>query len=77
MFKQEIEILEDLDINHQHHELVNKIYKLRDAVNDGESPEVIERVIDDVISYTRFHLEYEERVMDRHGYPDLEWHKGQ
>jgi hemerythrin-like metal-binding protein len=77
MFKQEIEILKSLDINQQHHELVNKIYNLRDAVKDVESLESIERVIDDVISYTRFHHEYEEGVMDRYGYPVLKWHKGQ
>jgi hemerythrin len=57
--------LEDLYVNQQHHELVNKIYKLTDDVKDGESLERIERVIDDEISYTRSHLEYEERVMER------------
>jgi len=63
------------DIDQQHNELISKLHKMRDAVMNGESRENIDRIIDEVISYTRFHLEYEEQVLDKYRFPNLELHK--
>lgn len=74
MFNGEIILKEDLDIDQQHLELTNKLNQLRDVVNDREPLEVIARKIDDVFVYTRFHFEFEERLMDQYGYPELKLH---
>jgi len=63
------------DIDQQHNELFSKLYKLRDAVKVGASREDIDRIIDDVISFTRFHLEYEEQVLDKYRFPNLDLHR--
>lgn len=68
-------MLEAIDINAQHHELLNKLYKLRDAVHDGAASGDIALIIDEVIAYTRFHLVSEERVLDQFHYPELKWHQ--
>jgi hemerythrin len=74
MFEGEIILLENLDIDQQHQELADKLNQLRNVINDRESLEVISRKIDDVFVYTRFHFEYEERLMDQYGYPELKLH---
>jgi len=63
------------EIEQQHHVLVNMLNKLNDAVKNDESREDIYRIIDDVISYTRFHFATEERLMDQYGYPEIKAHK--
>jgi hemerythrin len=63
------------EIDQQHQELVNMLNRLNDAVKNNESREDIYRIIDDVISYTRFHFATEERLMVQSGYPEIEWHK--
>jgi hemerythrin len=59
----------------QHHELVALLNKLSDAAKNGEPLERVEQIIDDVIAYTRFHFEFEERLMTEYGYPQLAEHQ--
>jgi len=63
------------EIEQQHQVLVNMVNKLNDAVKSNESREDIYRIIDDVISYTYFHFEFEEQLMDQYGYPEIKAHK--
>ena len=63
------------EIDRQHQELVNMLNRLNDAVKNNESREDIYRIIDDVISFTRLHFAFEERLMVQSGYPEIEWHK--
>jgi hemerythrin len=74
MLKGKITLMENLDIDQQHLELSNKLNQLSDAVKERASLEIIARKIDDVLVYTRFHFEYEERIMDQYGYPELKLH---
>ena len=74
MFNGEIILTEDQDIDRQHRELADKLNQLTDIVKGGEPLEVIARKIDDVFAYTRFHFEFEERVMDQYGYPEAKLH---
>lgn len=67
-------MLENLDIDRQHHELADKLNQLKDAISNRESLEVIARKIDDVFVYTRFHFDCEERIMEQYGYPELKLH---
>ena len=66
---------ENIVIDQQHDELFRKFRQLTHAVINGKPRESLERLIDEIISHTRFHLEYEEQLMDRSEFPDLEWHK--
>ena len=62
-------------IDVQHRELVNKLNRLNDAVENNESREEIYRIIDEVITFTRLHFATEERLMLESGYPEIEAHK--
>jgi|SRR5271169_3878052 len=63
------------EIEQQHQVLVNMVNKLNDAVKSNESRKDIYRIIDDIISYTYFHFEFEEQLMDQYGYPEIKAHK--
>jgi hemerythrin len=62
-------------IDQQHRELVNMLNRLNDAVKNHQSREDIYHIIDEVIAYTGFHFETEERLMAESGYADIDWHK--
>ncbi len=61
-------------IHEQHQQLINKLYQLRDGVKEARALHDISALIEDVISYTRYHMESEEQVMREHHYPQLAWH---
>ncbi|MEO6974463.1 MAG: hemerythrin domain-containing protein [Gallionella sp.] len=62
-------------IEQQHQALVNMLDRLNAAVKNKESREVIYRIIDDVIEFTRLHFAAEERLMVHSGYADVDFHK--
>lgn len=63
------------EIDQQHKKLVGMFCQLNEAVKGGESREVIYRIIDDIISFTRIHFVSEEQFMAQSGYPEIEAHK--
>ena len=63
------------EIDQQHQVLVNMLNRLNDAVKNKESREVIYRIIDDVIEFTRLHFAAEEKLMINSGYADVDFHK--
>ena len=63
------------EMEQQHHALVSLLEKLNDAAKNNESLESVERIIDDVISYTNFHFAAEERLMAQYDYPLIDAHK--
>jgi hemerythrin len=62
-------------IDQQHQALVNMLDRLNAAVKNKESREVIYRIIDEVIEFTRLHFAAEERLMVHSGYADVDFHK--
>jgi len=62
------------EIDRQHQQLVSSLNRLNEAVTNNEPRENIDRIIDDVISYTRMHFETEERLMILSGYPEKDRH---
>jgi methyl-accepting chemotaxis protein/hemerythrin len=52
--------------------LINDLY---DAIAAGVGKEVIEGIIDEVVSYTSFHLTCEERLFDLTNYAEAETHQ--
>ena len=63
------------EIERQHHELVGMLNKLNEAARHDEPLERVERLIDEVIDYTRFHFAAEERLMEQSGYAEIDAHK--
>jgi hemerythrin len=61
-------------IDAQHQKLVGLVNKLHDAMMSGTGVKVVGTVLDELVAYTREHFQFEEQLMQLHGYPDLAVH---
>ena len=57
------------EIDSQHKHLVELINQLHDAMSQGRGREVMGKVLEGLIDYTRTHFATEERLMAAHAYP--------
>jgi hemerythrin-like metal-binding protein len=64
----------DLHIDEQHSILIDTINQLASAESLHNHHAVL-MIIDELASYAAFHFDYEERLMERVGYPQLDQHK--
>lgn len=62
-------------IDEDHKNLVNLVNELHTATSVGKGQEVIERIMTDLITYTKEHLHREEQIMAAINFPNLERHK--
>jgi hemerythrin-like metal-binding protein len=58
----------------EHHKIVELINTMFVAIRDKSGREVIEKVSDDVLSYTVYHFANEEQMMEITGYPEFDQH---
>lgn len=65
--------VETLDADHR--KLMGFVNDLHGAVRGQAAPETIGRILDELISYTEYHFEVEERLQKLARYPDLDDHK--
>ena len=63
------------EIDEDHRKLVNIFNILNHAVMEGESAEYLAAVLEELINCTVWHFSHEERLMLKHGYPEMEAHK--
>lgn len=63
------------EIDRQHQRLIQIINSLHDAMKVGAPKAALDRIMSDLVSYTRFHFECEENLMRRNNYPDIEKHR--
>ena len=63
------------EIDTQHRRLLEIINDLHEAMRMGGKPDALKAVIDELVAYTRYHFGYEEKMLERAGYPGLEEHK--
>lgn len=63
------------EIDRQHQKLVNMINELNDAMSQGKSKEVLGKIINELVSYTRVHFDTEEKYFEQYGYEEKEPHK--
>ena len=61
----------------QHRRLVDLINQVHEAMRARKSEEVIERVLGELVVYTKTHFAAEETLMATHAYPDLAAHRGE
>ena len=60
--------------NH-HKKLFDIVNRLHEMMKEGKGADVIEKVLRELVDYTRYHLTEEEKTMVRIGYSDITNHK--
>ena len=61
-------------IDQQHARLADLLNRVADAVKRGRDRERITVLLDELVVFTRHHFETEQRLMERHGYPETTAH---
>lgn len=64
-----------VEFDQQHKKLVDLINQLHDAMKEGKGNQAAEKVLDELITYTRTHFATEERLFRLYGYPEAENHR--
>jgi hemerythrin len=62
------------EIDEQHKKLIGLINQLADAMSVGKGRDVLNGVLAELVSYTEYHFETEEKLFREHGYPEHEQH---
>jgi hemerythrin len=65
------------DVDAQHQNLVALVNKLNQAMSEGKGKNVLEEILESLVSYTKAHFRDEERLMEQSAYPDILDHKRQ
>lgn len=63
------------EIDNQHKKLIDLINQLYDAMKAGKGTEVLSTVLTELVEYTAYHFETEERLFLQQGYAEYEAHK--
>jgi hemerythrin-like metal-binding protein len=61
----------------QHKKLVGMVNQMHDAMSAGQGNAEVKGILNELISYTKYHFKSEEDLMLKHGYPDMEKHVAQ
>lgn len=65
------------EIDSQHKKLIELITQLNTAMSEGKGKDVLGKIINELISYTKTHFALEEKLFDKVKYADSFAHKGQ
>lgn len=65
------------EIDHDHKQLVGLINQVVTASQDNLRENIVPETLDNLIDYTKYHLDREEKLMDQYDYPQKEWHAAQ
>ena len=65
------------EIDEDHRRLVDLFNLLNHSVVEGDAPDYIEAVMEELISCTAWHFKHEERLMLKYGYEGLPEHKSE
>jgi hemerythrin len=65
------------EIDEDHRRLVDLFNMLNHSVMEGDAPNYIEAVMEELISCTAWHFKHEERLMLKYGYEGLLEHKSE
>jgi hemerythrin len=67
--------VEIIDEQHEHlFEIVNNMY---DSIVRGDEQNALEEILSELIDYTVYHFETEEKLFKDYGYPEYDEHKNQ
>lgn len=59
------------ELDNQHKQLISILGDLYDAMQAQKTNEVLGKILNQLVSYTKTHFATEERYMEQAGYPDL------
>ena len=62
------------DIDDQHKQLFAIINKVHEAMSSGKGAEILGPIMEELLTYTKSHFEYEEKMLKRIGYPKVPEH---
>ncbi len=65
------------EIDQQHQKLVQMINQLHDAMSSGQGRNALKSLLASLIQYTVTHFSFEEQLMQKANYPDLDQHRQQ
>ncbi len=65
------------EIDEDHRKLVNIFNILNHSVMEGESPDYLAAVLEELINCTVWHFSHEERLMLKYGYEEMDEHKAE
>jgi hemerythrin len=65
------------EINDDHHKLVNLFNMLSHAVEQGDSIDYVDAILEELVTCTIWHFRHEERLMVRYRYDGMELHKSE
>jgi hemerythrin len=63
------------EIDNQHKRLIDLINRMYDAMKSGKGRDALSAVLAELVDYTVYHFETEERMFLQHGYAEYEAHK--
>lgn len=63
------------EVDRQHRHLVDILNRVHAGMQAGNPPREMMRVMQDLVNYTRYHFDAEERAMRNAGYPELAAHQ--
>jgi hemerythrin len=61
-------------IDEQHKRLVGMLNALHESMLEGRAPDVLARVLDQLVDYTVYHFNAEQRLFAQHAYPGASKH---
>jgi hemerythrin len=62
-------------IDAQHKQLVGMISGLVEVMKEGAEPAEVAKLLTDLLNYTGYHFDFEEKLMERAGYAGLAGHR--
>ena len=63
------------EIDDDHRKLVSLFNMLNHSIAEGDAPDYLQAVLEELISCTVWHFSHEERLMLKYGYEDIAEHK--
>ncbi|OOZ35972.1 hemerythrin domain-containing protein [Solemya elarraichensis gill symbiont] len=63
------------ELDEQHKKIISMINLLNESQSETSQVEVVRNVLIEMMKYSKFHLDYEENLLEQNDYPDFENHK--
>jgi hemerythrin len=63
------------EMDRQHQKLIGMINDLHEAMSKGKGKEIIGKIIEGLLSYTKVHFSEEEKLMEKYQYPEVDAQK--
>lgn len=64
-----------LELDDHHKKLIGLINCLHHVKQNNNDQKLLEKVLDELVDYTKYHFKREEELMEQFGYPDYSIHK--